>query len=109
MVLSKLLLFRLSQIELKYQLDMITTELKRLSLVQHEYLLTPLPSSQSTSVDSMTISPTISLKAKESISTLLDRYASRLSGACTKISVVGNILESTQVTYLFSLYYYIIF
>lgn len=88
---------------------MITTELKRLSLAQHEYLIATMPLSQSANVDSKTISLTTSLKAKESISTLLDGYASRLSGACTKISVVGNILESTQVKYVFICTYILIY
>jgi len=80
---------RLSQLDLKLQLDSLATELKRLSLSQ--YMVT-LP--QSPSADNKTsVSPA---PIKTDTCTLLDSYACRLSSARAKIAVVGNILESTQ-------------
>lgn len=95
---------RLSQLDLKLQLDSLAVELKRLSLAQHEYLFasTLISSPQSpVSDDKTTTSSTAAPSAKIAIDTctLLDGYARRLCGARTKIAVVGNILESTQVQY----------
>lgn len=91
---------RLSQLNLKLQLDSLATELKRLSLLQHDYLCiatSMLPSEISASA-SKTVSP-ISTVTKTATDTciLLDGYARRLCSARSKIAVVGNILESTQV------------
>lgn len=80
---------RLSQLDLKLQLDSLATELKRLSLAQHDYLFC-ISSPQS---------PSNNTTAKSATNTcvLLDGYARRLCDARAKIAVVGNILESTQV------------
>lgn len=91
---------RLSQLDLKLQLDSLAAELKSLSLAQHECLF--VPSSISSLVDSdETISPLIAVSNQIATNTyvLLDEHANRLSCARAKIAVVGNILESTQVQY----------
>lgn len=88
---------RLSQLNLKLQLDSLAAELKGLSLAQHDYLRT------STSMFlpgiSATANKTVSTVIKTTTDTcvLLDSYAQRLCSARAKIAVVGNILESTQV------------
>lgn len=81
---------------MKLQLDSLATELKRLSLAQHDYLFcisTPQSPSNKT---------TAAATAKTATDTcvLLDGYARRLCDARAKIAVVGNILESTQVSSL---------
>lgn len=93
---------RLSQLNLKLQLDSLATELKQLSLAQYDYLFvsTSLSLPQSSTAEN-TISTTSSDTTKTPTATdtcvLLDGYAQRLCGARAKIAVVGNILESTQV------------
>lgn len=83
---------RLSQLDLKLQLDSLAAELKRLSLAQTDYLFS-VPTTQSpASADKTNPSTT-----PTNTSALLDGYARRLCGARAKIAVVGNILESTQV------------
>ncbi|KAL4134751.1 hypothetical protein QTP88_006467 [Uroleucon formosanum] len=91
---------RLSQLDLKLQLDSLATELKRLSLVQHDYLFaaTSMSSTQLPVSADKTISSTVTATTKTATDTcvLLDGYARRLCDARAKIAVVGNILESTQ-------------
>lgn len=93
---------RLSQLDLKLQLDSLAAELKRLSLIQHDYLFsaTSVSSLQNSTIDDKTISsivPTATKTTSGDTSVLLDGYARRLCDARAKIAVVGNILESTQV------------
>lgn len=87
---------RLSQLNLKLQLDSLATELKRLSLLQHDYL--SIATAEISATATKTVS-SISTVTKTSTDTciLLDSYARRLCSARAKIAVVGNILESTQV------------
>lgn len=91
---------RLSQLDLKLQLDSLATELKRLSLAQHDYLFaaTSISSTQLPVSSDKTISSTVTATTKTTTDTcvLLDGYARRLCDARAKIAVVGNILESTQ-------------
>lgn len=94
---------RLSQLDLKLQLDSLAAELKRLSLAQHDYLFAAASSPQSPVTDDKTTAVTSSKTASDTC-VLLDSYARRLCDARAKIAVVGNILESTQVLF----YYYII-
>jgi len=95
---------RLSQLDLKLQLDSLATELKRLSLAQHDYLFaaTSMSSTQLPASADKTISSTVTATTKTATDTcvLLDGYARRLCDARAKIAVVGNILESTQVLLL---------
>uniref|UniRef100_A0A2H8TT48 SNARE-associated protein Snapin n=1 Tax=Melanaphis sacchari TaxID=742174 RepID=A0A2H8TT48_9HEMI len=95
---------RLSQLDLKLQLDSLATELKRLSLAQHDYLFAAksISSPQLPVSAEKTISPTATATTKTTTDTcvLLDGYARRLCDARAKIAVVGNILESTQVLLL---------
>jgi len=95
---------RLSQLDLKLQLDSLASELKRLSLAQHDYLfaVTPIPSTKLPVSADKTISSTVTATTKTATDTcvLLDGYARRLCDARAKIAVVGNILESTQVSLL---------
>lgn len=91
---------RLSQLDLKLQLDSLAAELKSLSLAQHDYLLnTASLSSPQLSVpsDKMTSPMVVLNKVAMDTCVLLDGHANRLSCARAKIGVVGNILESTQV------------
>jgi len=86
---------RLSQLDLKLQLDSLAAELKQLSLMQHDYLFsTSSISSPQTPVS--TVLSTVTNKTTTDTSVLLDGYARRLCDARAKIAVVGNILESTQ-------------
>ncbi|VVC36499.1 Snapin/Pallidin/Snn1 [Cinara cedri] len=90
---------RLSQLDLKVQLDSLAAELKSLSLAQNDYLLTTasIPSPQSPVASDNKTSPTAILnKVAMDTCVLLDGHANRLSCARAKIAVVGNILESTQ-------------
>ncbi|KAE9543362.1 hypothetical protein AGLY_002162 [Aphis glycines] len=91
---------RLSQLDLKLQLDSLATELKRLSLAQHDYLFATasISSPQLPVSADKTISSTATGTTKTTTDTcvLLDGYARRLCDARAKIAVVGNILESTQ-------------
>ncbi|XP_060847463.1 uncharacterized protein LOC132927027 [Rhopalosiphum padi] len=91
---------RLSQLDLKLQLDSLATELKRLSLAQQDYLFatTSISSPQlPVSADKTTLSTAIATtKTTTDTCVLLDGYARRLCDARAKIAVVGNILESTQ-------------
>lgn len=92
---------RLSQLDLKLQLDSLAAELKRLSLIQHDYLFdaTSVSSLQNSIIDDKTITSIVptATKTTSDTSILLDGYARRLCDARAKIAVVGNILESTQV------------
>lgn len=110
--------------DLKLQLDSLASELKHLSLLQQHFINTatnfPILSAPSTNN-----SPTVTTASKSTATqsakitdtcTLLDTYAQKLGGAQKKIAVVGNILESTQVSNLvvilikikqiYQLYYY---
>lgn len=91
---------RLSQLNLKLQLDSLAAELKNLSLAQHECLFVT-SSIPSLIASDKTISPLITVSNNITTNTyvLLDEHANRLTCARAKIAVVGNILESTQVQY----------
>jgi len=95
---------RLSQLDLKLQLDSLASELKCLSLAQHDYLFaaTSMSSTKLPAYVDKTISSTVTTVTKTATDTcvLLDGYARRLCDARAKIAVVGNILESTQVSLL---------
>ncbi|XP_050526744.1 SNAPIN protein homolog isoform X2 [Daktulosphaira vitifoliae] len=73
---------RLSQLDLKLQLDSLASELKQLSLVQH--------------YKSSISSNTSSENSSDSLPNNLDKYCTRLVNTRLKITVVGNILETTQ-------------
>ncbi|XP_050427356.1 SNAPIN protein homolog isoform X2 [Adelges cooleyi] len=78
---------RLSQLDLKIQLESLATELKQLSLVQH----------YNASIAAATSTETTTTAAdKDTLPSSLDKYCTRLVNTRLKITVVGNILEATQ-------------
>lgn len=91
---------RLSQLDLKLQLDSLAAELKRLSLAQHDYLFATTSISSPQSPISADKTLTAATKTATDTCVLLDGYARRLCDGRAKIAVVGNILESTQVSLL---------